>query len=176
MALFVIRNLLGQLRHEVRALGTWSDEVHVAFEDVPELRNLVYANLADDAADASGAVVTLRSPDRALFFCIDVHRTKLHQHKRPPILANAFLLVKNRATRLELDEYRGHDDDRQREKEPNQRCETVNHDTSERREFFVPARPGEDQPGWAHHAQRNAPGNSLVKRRAFFDPHAAGKA
>ena len=54
VSLFVISNLLGKLRDKVRALGTRTDEIHVAAQDVPELRNLVDANLANDPADTSG--------------------------------------------------------------------------------------------------------------------------
>src|SRR5688500_19778759 len=51
MALFVVRNLLGELGHKVRALRPRADETHFAAQDVPELRNLVDARFAPDATD-----------------------------------------------------------------------------------------------------------------------------
>src|SRR5205085_3866222 len=57
VALLVEWNLLGELLDEVRPLGARADEVHLAAEDVPELRYLVHANLAYHAADARRARV-----------------------------------------------------------------------------------------------------------------------
>src|SRR5262245_55957607 len=114
MALLVIRNLFGQLRDEVRPLRTWSNEIHLAFQDVPELRDLVDANLANDAANARGAVVTFRRPDRSFLFRIDSHRAKLRQYERSAVSADTFLFVKHRSVRFEFDEDCGNGNDRQR--------------------------------------------------------------
>src|SRR5689334_18392241 len=103
MALFVIGNLFSQLRDEVRPLGTRTDEVHLAFQDVPELRDLVDANLADDAADAGRAVVAFRGPHRTFLLGVHAHRAKLSQDKRPAVSADALLLVKDWSTRFEFD-------------------------------------------------------------------------
>jgi hypothetical protein len=46
VAQHVLRDSLLELIHEVRPLGTRTDERHVAAENVPELRQLVDARLA----------------------------------------------------------------------------------------------------------------------------------
>src|ERR1044071_189630 len=52
VALLVEGNLLCELFDEVRPFGARADEVHLAAQDVPELRYLVHANLAYHAPDA----------------------------------------------------------------------------------------------------------------------------
>src|SRR4029434_9998609 len=81
VSLLVIINLLRQLRDKVRALRTRADEIHIAAQDAPKLRNLVDANLAYDPADTSHAIVTATGPNGSVFFGIDAHRTKLHHRK-----------------------------------------------------------------------------------------------
>src|SRR5688572_6556223 len=116
-----------ELGHEVRTLGTRTDETHLAAQDVPELRNLVDANLAYDATDARRAVVAFAGPHRTVCFSVSSHRTKLDQRERPPVLAHAILLVKDWTTGVELDQNRGHDHDRQRQERPQQRRRAVDH-------------------------------------------------
>ena len=57
MTLFVIRNFLRELGDKMLALGTGSNEVHLATKDIPELRYLIDAKLADDFADARRAII-----------------------------------------------------------------------------------------------------------------------
>src|SRR5215208_8246075 len=99
MSLFVERNLLRQLGDEMRPFRTWADEAHLAFEDIPELRNLVDANLSYDATDPRGASVALTGPNRPFLFGVNSHRAKLRERKRATVLSYAFLLVKDRASR-----------------------------------------------------------------------------
>src|SRR5690349_22125059 len=105
MSLLVKRNLLGELGHEVRPFRTWSNEAHLASQDVPELRNLVDANFANDLADARRARVAFAGPNRTIRFGVDSHGAKLRQDKRAAILSDSFLLVENWATRLEFDQH-----------------------------------------------------------------------
>src|SRR5215213_30103 len=76
VSLLVERDLFGELRHEMRALGPWANEAHLAFQDVPELRNLIDADLANDAADARRARVALAGPNRTVLLGVDSHRAK----------------------------------------------------------------------------------------------------
>src|SRR5687767_7265944 len=126
MSLFVKRNFFRKLGDEVRSLRSWSNEAHLAFQNIPELRNLIHANLSDDASDASGARVALSRPNWSVLFCVSSHRTKLCKHKGATVLSDSFLLVKNRSARLQLDEYGGHDHDRQRKKCADESDEPVN--------------------------------------------------
>ena len=41
MSLLVERNLFGQLGHEVRPFRTWSNKAHLAFQNVPNLRQFI---------------------------------------------------------------------------------------------------------------------------------------
>src|SRR5215204_1073021 len=105
MPLFVERNLLGQLGNEMRTFRPRAHEAHLTLEDVPELRNLVDANLTNDATDARRARIALARPHRTTLLGVNSHRAKLHQHKSSPVLSDSFLLVKDRATRLQLDQH-----------------------------------------------------------------------
>src|SRR6185369_4186718 len=98
MPLLVKRNLLGQLGHEMRALRPWANEAHLAFQDVPELWNLVDANLPYDESHARCARVAFAGPNRAVLFGVNSHRAEFCEHKRAPVLTDSFLLVKDRTT------------------------------------------------------------------------------
>src|SRR5712691_3104079 len=104
MSLFVIRNFLRQLRHEMRALRTRADKAHVAAQDVPELRDLVHANLAYEATHARHAIVFCLRPDGAVFLGVAAHRTKLHQREHAAVAAHALLSVKDWSARIEFDQ------------------------------------------------------------------------
>src|ERR1044071_4329846 len=103
MSLLVKRNLLGQLGHEMRTLRTWTNEAHLTLQDVPELRDLVHAYLANDATNARRARVFLAGPNWSILFGVNSHRAKLCQHKRVAVLTYSFLFVENCSTRFQLD-------------------------------------------------------------------------
>ena len=87
-----------QARFSSRSLGPRADEAHLTSQDVPELRNLVDANLAYDAADARSSIIAPAGPDWAISFRVHSHRTKLNQRKRFAVLTDALLLVKDGPT------------------------------------------------------------------------------
>src|SRR5215212_1446801 len=76
VSLLVKRDLFGQLGYEMRTLGPWANEAHFAFQDIPELRNLIDASLANDASDACRARVAFSGPDRAVLFGVNSHRAE----------------------------------------------------------------------------------------------------
>src|SRR4051812_35901847 len=51
VAKHVLWNLVFELFHEVGAFGPWTDDRHVAAEDVPELRKLVEIRTAEEPAE-----------------------------------------------------------------------------------------------------------------------------
>jgi len=55
------------------ALGTGSNEVHLATKDIPKLRYFVDAKLADDLANARRAIIILAGPDGARLLGISSH-------------------------------------------------------------------------------------------------------
>src|SRR3954447_24402495 len=111
MPLFVVRDFLGQLRNEVRTFRTWSYETHFTTQDAPELRNLIHADLADDATHSRSAIVSTLGPLRTSFFSVDDHRTKFHEHERLAGFTDSLLLIKNGTGRIHLNEDRRHDRD-----------------------------------------------------------------
>src|SRR5260370_41241756 len=115
MPLFVIFDRLRELRDEGLPLGPWPDKIHIATQDVPELGNLVHANLSNDAPDARHALIRSLGPDGPVLLCVNAHRTKLYQGKETAVFADAFLLIKDWTARLDLDQDRGRDHDGERE-------------------------------------------------------------
>src|SRR5215218_1723591 len=115
MSLFVERNLLSQLSHEMGTFWSRTDEAHLAFQNVPELRDLVDSNLAYDATDACSASVAFTRPNRTSLFGVNSHRAKLHQGEWATVLSYPVLLVKDWTARFQPDQNSGDDHDRQRE-------------------------------------------------------------
>src|SRR5258705_12011859 len=103
MSLFVVGNLLRKLGDKVRSFGTRVDKAHFAAQDIPKLWNLIYANLAYDAADAGGSIVALAGPYWSGLFSIGSHRTKFYEHEVAPVPADPFLPVKHRTKRIKFD-------------------------------------------------------------------------
>src|SRR5262245_37449703 len=146
MSLFVKRDLLGQLGHEVRAFRTWSNKAHLAFQDVPELRYLINANLANDAPHARRAGIAFTGPNRTILFGVNSHRSKLCQHKRAAVLADAFLLVEDGPARLQFDQHSREQNDWQRKNCADERHQPVHRRAREFREFRLASTTSEDQP------------------------------
>ena len=116
VTLVIVVDLAEELRHQLRALGTRSHERHVTGEDIEELRQLVDAELAKEAADARRAWIILLSPNRArVLFGVDGHRAELHHFEGRPVLADTNLSIEDRAGRGELHERS--DDGHQRPRE-----------------------------------------------------------
>src|ERR1043165_5430341 len=114
MALFIVGNLVGQLGHEGWPFGTRADKSHLSAQDVPKLRNLVHADLANYPAHSGHPIVVLAGPDGPVLFVVDSHPAKLCQDKRPSLLSNSLLLIEDRTTRFEFNEDRCQYHDRKR--------------------------------------------------------------
>src|SRR4051812_35256615 len=96
MTVIVVRDLPRKLLYEMGPLGTRTDEVHLASQDIQELRDLVDAQLAEDLADARNAFVVRHGPDRiAVLLGVGAHRAELDHIKRPPVLADPLLFVED---------------------------------------------------------------------------------
>src|SRR4029079_10407627 len=96
LALFIERNLLGELVDEKRPFRPRPDETHIAAQDVPQLRKLVETCLTDETADACHPTVLRACPDGRALFGILAHRAKLVQGEEPSVFSNAFLAVEDR--------------------------------------------------------------------------------
>src|ERR1043166_1039452 len=153
----------------MRTLGTRADEIHIAAKNVPELRYLIDAKFANDLADARGAIVIFAGPDRSGFLGVSAHRAKLHHCKKPAVFPHAFLLVENRSARIQLDQDRRDDSNRQRKQRTNQGYQAVHDITCDSRDARLASTTGKDQPRRPNHVERDASGNALVKRRSLFN-------
>src|SRR5215510_5230301 len=102
MSLLVIGDLLGQLGNKVWPFRTWANKAHLPLQDVPELRDLVYADLTNDAANTGCSVVTFTGPPWSSFLGINSHGAKFRQHKMAAVFADALLFVEDRAAGIDF--------------------------------------------------------------------------
>src|SRR5688572_11272753 len=93
MTLFVIGNLVSQLRDKMRPFRTGPHEVHFTPQYVPKLRNFIDASLTNNPAYARRPVIAFAGPHRTRLFCVHSHGTKLYESKRATVLANPLLAV-----------------------------------------------------------------------------------
>src|SRR4051812_9528194 len=81
----------------VRERGTGADQAHVSAHHIPELRDLVDRQAAQDAAGARDPRVTfVHGITGALALGADLHRAELHQLELPAAQADAPLPVQHR--------------------------------------------------------------------------------
>src|SRR5687767_2575118 len=92
-----IRYLGSKLPNEMRPFRPRSDKVHVSFQNIPELRYLIYSQLPDESADSSSALVICRGPDRhPAGLGIRLHRSKFYNIENLAAFAHALLFIENR--------------------------------------------------------------------------------
>ena len=92
-------NLFAEALDVLRTLRTWADEAHVAFEDVPELRDLVEVPGADEFANFETAGIVLIRPAWATGLRIELHAAELDDGEEFTAAANALLGIDHRAGR-----------------------------------------------------------------------------
>src|SRR5512132_194612 len=176
MPLLVVWNLPCQLGHEMGTLRTRTDKTHFAAQNIPKLRYLIYPNLANNSAHARGQFVSCARPYRAICLSVYSHRAKFSQDKRASVFPNAFLLVKNRPPRIELDQDRRQHNNRERQHHGYQRYESVHCIASYCGQLSLPTSSGKNQPRRAYHFERYSPCNSLVESRTLLNRHIAPQA
>src|SRR5437764_1176711 len=110
----------------IRNRRSWSNNAHITAHHVEKLRQFVEARLAQKLAGARDPFVSPKLKNRALVVtqirigtsidvgtliftvrCIvraNLHRSKLVEKKDAAVHADAFLLVENRAARIQLDQ------------------------------------------------------------------------
>ena len=98
MANHVQRNLVAELLDKMRDFRTRSDDAHIAFQHVDELRKLVDGQLANQRAEESPAVVLVGRPC-AVLAVIGLHTAEFEHFKRLFIFADAGLREENRVMR-----------------------------------------------------------------------------
>src|SRR6266550_997852 len=112
LALVVLVDLVAERRPR-------PDDRHVAAHDVPELRQLVQRQPAQDPARARDSrIAAVDRVSRAEPLGTDDHRAQLEELEVDAVLADARLPVEDRPTVLELDRERGDGQEWAREDEP----------------------------------------------------------
>ena len=85
-----------QLIDEIRALGAWADQAHVAGQHTVQLRQLVNADLADQPADTGHAIIVGGRPaGLAIAFRVLAHTAKLDDIEQAAVETYPLLPVKN---------------------------------------------------------------------------------
>ena len=104
VAKHVVRKLVAELLHELRALGTRADDAHVADQHIEQLRQLVERPRANPAADLRAPGIVFLSPLCAgLALRADAHRAELDDVERLAIESHPHLAIEDRPAVLEPD-------------------------------------------------------------------------
>ena len=85
--------------HESWDLGAWTDQTHVAANNVPQLRQLIELGAAQETACGGNAAVVRRSHGWAVPICARLHCPEFADVKEMPIASNALLPVEQGPTR-----------------------------------------------------------------------------
>jgi len=119
----VFRDLVLELLHEIRPLGTRADNAHIALQHIEKLRQFVDARPAQEGAELRAAGIVLHRPLRIRRLLIrHMHGPELVHDEGAPIQPHPLLLEDDGTRRRQLDpdggnqhDRRRHDDGRDRE-------------------------------------------------------------
>ena len=142
MAQAVERNFLFKIADEFGTFGTGADEAHFALEHVPQLRKLVDAGLADDAAHLGDAGVGLHGPYGAVLFGVGTHGAEFVYGEVLSEQTDAALFVDEGARRFDADGDGGQEHDRRRADQQGQRGGKVQSPFHTAEGRFVPGTGG----------------------------------
>ncbi len=124
----VVRDLILEPLNQFRAFGTGSDQAHVAFEYVPELRELIDVIFPHESPNLEAPGIILRAPDRARGgLGVDAHASDLENLKCASAAAGATLLVENRARGLQVHDKRENRNDEHGDSEADQSPQDIRH-------------------------------------------------
>lgn len=160
-----------------------ADEGHIALEDVPELRELVEARLADEAADLRDARVIFHLEHEAVHLILRkelllallrvlVHAAELVHAELAAIFADARLRENDRSRRVELDDRSKDDEDDAEDRKADDRANDVKRALHNRGDHALP-RTVEDEGRAAIDAVLDL---FRVERLVFLRPHDGGLA
>src|SRR5205823_14164861 len=90
MAQGVIGDLVVVFSHQDIPFGSWTDEAHVSLEDVPHLRDFIYAQEPENTADRGDPRVILLSIRRA-HICLPPHRPQFEDGENLFVLTDPLL-------------------------------------------------------------------------------------
>src|SRR5438309_5630888 len=126
MAVFISRHARLELRDELRPFGSRAYKAHLSDQDIPELRQLVEAEPAEELADPRSPRVSGGRPDRAgSRLSVGGHGPELVHDHRLLIEASPLLMDQHRAARAELHEQGDQSQDRRDRDHAEQRDDDV---------------------------------------------------
>src|SRR5215469_3739658 len=171
MALYIIRNLLRQLRHELGSLGSWADEAHVAAQHVEDLRQLVDAELADDRAHARDTRIGVLRPLRAVQLGVLAHAAELQDLEHLAAETDPRLTVQRRRLPavFDLDGDESQQHRRQRHHQHAETREQVERARGEQTQRVASESLTEDHPAWIEHVDVYSAGLTLEKGEQLGD-------
>src|SRR5438094_3224525 len=79
-------------------LRAWTDQAHVALEDIPKLGQLVEPQFAQPAPEASDPRVAFARVNILVLLRVHTHRSEFKNNERFLVPADPFLLKKNRTS------------------------------------------------------------------------------
>ena len=172
MALDVVRDALGELRHKLRPLGPGPHEAHITAHDVENLRQLIHPQLADHVADTGRTrILGLRPLRLTGAFRIGAHAAEFQDVKREPTEPDAGLTVQHRCAQavLELDGQRGHEHRWQRHQQDHRARRQIQAPGGEQSHRIAPEAFTEDEPARIQHIDGDAPGLALEEGQQLGD-------
>ena len=114
------------LIYKVFALRSRAYKRHVAYENVPQLGQLVEVMVAKEASDTCEAVFVLFDAElRLSLLGVDFHAAEFIDEKRPSTFSDALLSVDGGAAILALDGYVAEEHQRREHDEAEERCDQV---------------------------------------------------
>lgn len=117
---FVAAVLFLEAASELRSLGPGANKAHLAFEDVPKLREFIQAETAKNAANGCAARVVLDGPDRTQFpLGALIHSPEFDDGETLSREPHATLSIEDRSPVCEVD---GGGDRSQQRAQENQSC------------------------------------------------------
>src|SRR6185312_8290463 len=175
VALHVIRNALGELGDELRALRSGPHQAHLPPQHIEELRQLIQAYLPDQRPDASHAwVALLRPPRSAVDLRVGAHAAKLEHIERPASEAHSALPIEHRRlpSILGLDRESRQQHERQRQRQSYEASCQVQRPGADEPQRITPEPLPEDHPAGVEDIEPHATGLALQESEQLRDVEA----
>src|SRR6266478_5317774 len=169
----VVRDVLAEQGEIADRMRPRHDQVHVAAQDVDELRQLVEPEPAQPVADAGDSILILPDPLRVRPGG-DAHGAELDQPERSAQAADPVLDEQRRTVRVELDDHGDGRHERGRHHEPDGRHHHADSACDGEVGRRLPVPGIEDQRARHQGLERHPPGQVLVDLGGFLDADAAG--
>lgn len=98
-----------KLLYKLDLFGTGTDDAHVALQNIPQLRQLVQAEAAQDTAHGSDTIIIVAGKLGAISLCVNPHGAKFHDAKRASALPDTVLPKQDGTGRADTDQEGRHE-------------------------------------------------------------------